>query len=265
MVQVNLSTRNPFLPCTLGAPLVEVLRNFSHGVHRVPVVAADEPSRIMAVLTQTDANRFLASDPEKYLGKERAHASLHDLGLICGPDKLVSVTTDTKAIDAFVTMHDKGLSAVAVVDDQGAFQGCLSATDLKLITDFRFQTLLLPVVQFLEHVRKEEGRASKNFRGTCPLPLLPYHPFMNIVGDAHRLQPNSVVHSHDAAADGGEEAGRGTRAQALRGGSRHDEAPGRGLPHRHRAHCRQGSLSPTEPHSLLPLYLTQPFIFASRQ
>jgi CBS-domain-containing membrane protein len=205
---VNLSTRNPFLPCTLGAPLVEVLRNFAHGVHRVPVVASDDPASILAILTQTDANRFLATDPEKYLGKDRAHASLQDLGLLCGPEKVVSVTTNTKAIDAFVTMHERGLSAVAVVDDQGAFQGCLSATDLKLISDFRFQNLLLPVVEFLEYVRKGEGRATKNFRVWC-IPTTPLQTAVKKLAEerVHRLfvvdpvtmKPQGVVALTDIA------------------------------------------------------------------
>jgi CBS domain-containing protein len=165
--QINLSTRNPFLPCTLGAPLIEVIRNFAQGLHRVPVVDSENPNSIVGILTQTDANRFLATDPEKYLGKERAHASIADLGLVSGADKVVSVTTNTKAIDAFITMHSKGLSAVAVVDEAGAFQGCLSATDLKLITDFKFHTLLMPVGEFLEHGRKEEGRTCKSYRVWC--------------------------------------------------------------------------------------------------
>ncbi|ELR21973.1 CBS domain containing protein [Acanthamoeba castellanii str. Neff] len=174
---VNLSTRNPFLPCTLGAPLIEVLRNFARGVHRVPVVDSEDPTRIVAMLTQTDANRFLATDPEKYLGQARAHASITDLGLVAGADKVVTVPTSTKAIDAFITMHAKGLSALAVVDAEGAFQGCLSATDLKLITDYRFQALLLPVVEFLEHVRKEEGRTCKSYRVWC----IPTTPLQTVV------------------------------------------------------------------------------------
>jgi CBS domain-containing protein len=175
--QVNLSTRNPFLPCTLGAPLIEVLRNFARGVHRVPVVDSEDPTRIVAMLTQTDANRFLATDPEKYLGQARAHASITDLGLVAGADKVVTVPSSTKAIDAFITMHAKGLSALAVVDAEGAFQGCLSATDLKLITDYRFQALLLPVVEFLEHVRKEEGRTCKSYRVWC----IPTTPLQTVV------------------------------------------------------------------------------------
>jgi len=165
--RVNQSTKNPFLPCTLGAPLLEVMRCFAHGLHRVPVVEADNPTSVIAVLTQTDVNQFLADDTEKYLGHRLAGSSVESLGLVCGPEALESVTTETKAIDAFLTMHEKGLSALAVVNSDGTFHGCLSATDLKLITDFRFQALLLPVGEFLAHVRKEEGRLCKNYRVWC--------------------------------------------------------------------------------------------------
>jgi CBS domain-containing protein len=206
--EVNLSTRNPFLPCTLGAPLVEVLRGFARGLHRVPVVDAENPHNIVAIMTQTDANRFLATDTEKYLGQERANKSLAELGLVCGPERLVTVSHDTKAIDAFITMHEKSLSAVAVVDEEGAFHGCLSATDLKLITNYRFQALLLPVAEFLTHVRKEEGRVCKNYRVWC-LPTTPLKTVIKrlaedrihriYVVDEATLKPQGVVSLTDIA------------------------------------------------------------------
>lgn len=163
---VNLSRRNPFLPCTYRAPLRDVMRVFAHGVHRVPVVKSEEPNIVINILTQSATNAFLAKNPELYLG-DLAEKTLTELGLIQGEDKIVSVTDDTVAIDAFILMHEQGLSDVAVVNSRGVFQGCLSASDLKLIKDYKFRSLLLPVMDFVRAVRQEEGRIFKNFLVHC--------------------------------------------------------------------------------------------------
>lgn len=162
----NLSRRNPFLPCTYRAPLRDVMRVFAHGVHRVPVVKSEEPNIVINILTQSATNAFLAKDPELYLG-DKANKTLQELGLIQGEDKIISVKDDTIAIDAFILMHEQGLSDVAVVNARGVFQGCLSASDLKLIKDYKFRSLLLPVMDFVRAVRQEEGRIFRNFLVHC--------------------------------------------------------------------------------------------------
>ncbi len=154
--QINISTRNPFLPCTKGAPLIEVLKVFATGVHRVPIVRSEDPNQIVAMLTQSDVNAFISTDPSIYL-VEKAKMSLKELDLIVGEDNVVSVTANTKTIDAFVKMHEKHLSDVAIVDEDGTFQGCLSASDLTLIKDYKFNCLLWPVLQFLGELSNEEG------------------------------------------------------------------------------------------------------------
>jgi len=159
-------SRNPFLPCTYEAPLVEVMKVFAHGVHRVPVVKSEQPNIVIDILTQSAVNAFLAQDPERYLG-DKASMSLQELKMVQGEDKIITVSSDTAAVDAFLLMHEQRLSDVGVVNERGAFQGCLSASDLKFVTDYKFRSLLMPVMEFLRAIRSQEGRIYKNFMVYC--------------------------------------------------------------------------------------------------
>eukprot|EP00005_Dracoamoeba_jomungandri_P002054 CAMPEP_0174253514 /NCGR_PEP_ID=MMETSP0439-20130205/2875_1 /TAXON_ID=0 /ORGANISM="Stereomyxa ramosa, Strain Chinc5" /LENGTH=312 /DNA_ID=CAMNT_0015334569 /DNA_START=20 /DNA_END=958 /DNA_ORIENTATION=- len=140
----------PFLPCTIGAPLKELLKVFAV-IPRVPVVSAEDEHTITHICTQSDVIKFLARKPE-LLGE----GTLESLGLVSGNP--FCVATDSITIDAYVEMHGKKFDCAGIVGEDGTLVGCLSATDLKHIADYAFSYLLLPVDEFIEGVRKQQDK-----------------------------------------------------------------------------------------------------------
>lgn len=122
---------------------------------RVLVVDDDDNDKVVGVLTQSAIANILKEQGEELLGDKRKQ-SVKDLGVI--HPNVVSVTEDSKAIDAFITMKKNNLNNVAVVNERGALHGCISATDLKFITDFNFKWLLLSVKDFVKTIRSKEAK-----------------------------------------------------------------------------------------------------------
>lgn len=157
----DLSRRNPFLPVESSAPVLEALNLMvKWGVHRIPVVDAE--GELITVLSQSQVVTFVF----KYLhlfnpallqkpadsfaaatGKPENGSGSPGEG-----NKVVSVNTKDRAIDAFIAMHDKRVSGVAVVDDDGKIVGNISASDLKTIgyDGTLIARLFYPVSKFLK-------------------------------------------------------------------------------------------------------------------
>lgn len=152
----KIKTRTPFLPCTYGAPLSAVFQNFAKGIGRIPVVHKEQPHVITNILTQSAVNTYLSEHPN-LLGDERKK-SVKELGFIQGADKVVSVPETTITIDAFAIMKSKGLAGLGILNERGALVGCLSATDVKMVTQFKFKLLLLPVLEFVKSVRTGQSK-----------------------------------------------------------------------------------------------------------
>jgi len=82
---------------------------------------------------------------------------------------VVSITTKERAIDAFMAMHDKRVSAVAVVDDDGKIVGNISASDMKTIgyDGALLSRLFYPASEFLKLISSH---------GHVPSPGNPHPP-----------------------------------------------------------------------------------------
>eukprot|EP00887_Chlorella_sp_A99_P002926 scaffold24.g2926.t1 len=88
-----------------------------------------------------------------------ADRSVTDLGFVRGT--VITVRPDTPALDAMMLMEAKSISAVAVVNAQGAIIGNFSISELRTIMAEHFGSLALPVGEFLalEHGTEYAGYA----------------------------------------------------------------------------------------------------------
>ena len=76
--------------------------------------------------------------------------------LSIGREPVLAVTSTTPAIETFRLMDNKHISGVAVVDASGCVIANTSSRDLKnFVKSPRRSTLLLPIAQFLEQVRRD--------------------------------------------------------------------------------------------------------------
>jgi len=154
----DLSKRDPFFPVESGAPLLEAMNLMvKWGVHRIPIVDAE--GELMTIISQSQLSAFIY----KYLSSfspslfKQTAASIAIPVIEQGtstniPAKVISVGLRDRAIDAFITMHEKRISGVAVIDDDGIIVGNVSASDLKAIghDGILLTRLFYPVSEFLK-------------------------------------------------------------------------------------------------------------------
>lgn len=116
-------------------------------IHRVAVV--DDNHNLIGVLTQSLLLRSIHDDlvsMSEISGIKARSLRMTEV------NKLVTVTADMTAFDAFMKMHKEGLSSLAVISGNGDIFENISATDLKgALTDFK--RLMLPVRDYLALTR----------------------------------------------------------------------------------------------------------------
>lgn len=101
----------------------------------------------LSVVSQLDVVRVLHDNKEKLDGL--ADKTIEQLGLATADDAVTSVQATMSALNAFAVMHDKGVSAVAIINADGKVVGNLSASDLRWIERDMFGHLAMPVMLFL--------------------------------------------------------------------------------------------------------------------
>jgi len=119
-----------------------LVRLFGLGVHRVAQL--DLSGSLASVISQSDVVKYL-HDNIKLLG-EHASKPIHELNMI-STSELVVAQADQTAISAFKLIANNLVSAVPIVDKQGALAGTLSVTDLRLLQD-DLSPLLLSTLQY---------------------------------------------------------------------------------------------------------------------
>lgn len=124
-------------------------------VHRLALF--DSAGHLSHVISQSDVIKYLYEHIDD-MGP-LADASIADIGFIKGT--VISVRPETPALDAMVLMEEKNISAVAVVNAQGAIIGNFSISELRTIMAEHFGSLALPVGEFLalEHGTEYAGYA----------------------------------------------------------------------------------------------------------
>lgn len=156
------SQKDPMYPLDPGVRLDRVLRLFSRGVHRAPVV--DCSNTLLGICSQLDAIDFLVSLFDKGSGCGMAERSLeHYRDVLPGFWRCdgVTVTPETTMKEAIYIMVSSGLSVVAIVDKcaSHAVVGQIAARDLGLIMPSFYQKLEYwlnaTVLEFVRTFNKE--------------------------------------------------------------------------------------------------------------
>jgi len=154
---IDHSQRNLLITLSGDATIENAIRKFNEfKVHRVAIL---EGQKLIGVVSQFDVLKWLLSN-------QKAWKSNKDIEE-CSPQKLMMVEEDTRAIDAFLTMHRDKLSSVAIIDKEQHLVGVLTASDLKSMRGENFQRLLEPVKKFVNNSHQQIGKGD-NYLVTCP-------------------------------------------------------------------------------------------------
>jgi len=143
------------MPVQRNTHITQLLDMFYQGVHRVPVMS-DDGTRILGVISQTDLLSILAQCIT-VLDQTSRTKTVAELEL--GEKELITVHKDTSVISVLMRMNralKRPVSAVPVVDDTGRLIANFSASNLRELQKSNFDSILLPVLPYLERIRHEE-------------------------------------------------------------------------------------------------------------
>lgn len=135
----------PSFPFRLNSPIEELIRVFSVGIHRVPVM--DNTGKVANFISQMDLLRFLAENIYLLAEGRRGERTLSDLKLV--PREVRFVRGDIMVLLALQYMLNDRLSALPVLGKDGRLMANLSASDLKGLGPSDFHHLLRPTSEFL--------------------------------------------------------------------------------------------------------------------
>jgi len=154
----DCSGRDPYLPVEgMACLLTAIVQMAKNGVHRIPVI--DSEGQLMTVVTQSHVVKFLYHHMTKF--GTLAHTSVEELGMVHTP--VISVNINQKTLEAFKSMHENRISAVAVVHPSGTLIGNISVTDLKLIgyDGSLFTRLHYSVSNFMQLLQKDKSEQNE--------------------------------------------------------------------------------------------------------
>eukprot|EP01095_Lingulamoeba_sp_RSL-Kostka_P017788 TRINITY_DN9475_c0_g1_i1.p1 TRINITY_DN9475_c0_g1~~TRINITY_DN9475_c0_g1_i1.p1 ORF type:complete len:311 (-),score=109.88 TRINITY_DN9475_c0_g1_i1:29-961(-) len=117
------------------------------GVHRVPLFCS-ETNEIKHSLSQSDVIKFLEEHIKRGGNKLMADITAIQMGMI--KENVISCNESDSVLDCVSKFPENGISALAVVSDEGKLVGNFSASDLKCLSQESFPDLLLSVHDFLE-------------------------------------------------------------------------------------------------------------------
>eukprot|EP01121_Diplochlamys_sp_Union-15-3_P018459 TRINITY_DN670_c0_g2_i1.p1 TRINITY_DN670_c0_g2~~TRINITY_DN670_c0_g2_i1.p1 ORF type:complete len:347 (+),score=47.47 TRINITY_DN670_c0_g2_i1:40-1041(+) len=164
---IDLSKRNPFFAFPGNTKLIDILKIFSTGVHRVAIHGSDE--KLSHVFTQSTVIQLLHKNPVLLGSCKDKTASELKMGE--SYDRIVRVSPTTVAIDAFQLLHEKSVSALAVVNETSkVILDQVSASDLREMSfyvtgdsKFNFKSFLLPITELISKIKKVTGRRKDHF------------------------------------------------------------------------------------------------------
>jgi len=135
--------------------LLEVM---AKGIHRVIVNMGDGTYRMCS---QRDVVNFLllTKDPDHQRCNLDLRTKLSVALSKCEMEgrELETMKLDWTALDGFRKMEQRGVPALAVVDDDGVLLDCLSASDLRGMTRETVTDILLPVQDFLRQQKSRQN------------------------------------------------------------------------------------------------------------
>jgi len=136
------------------APLLTALvKMVRWRVHRIPVI--DSEGELVSVITQSHITKFLYQN--MYMFGLLSDQTVETLKMFFSP--VITIPIESRGIEAFKTMHENRVSAVAVVDANGKLVGNISVSDLKIIgfDGSMLARLYYPISQFLKLLAKDKG------------------------------------------------------------------------------------------------------------
>jgi len=142
----DASGRDVYYPIEEEASLLTAIQLMAkRKMHRLPVI--DVSGELVTIVTQSHIIKLIYENIAHFEFRTR---SISDMKM--GLKSVVTITKTQKALDAFQQIHDKKVSAVGVVDDEGCLVGNISASDLKTICSdaSEISRLFLPADKFLE-------------------------------------------------------------------------------------------------------------------
>jgi len=149
---INFSSRNDYRFVYEDSTVKECLNKMNDGMfkgHRLAV--HDKDNKLIGIISQTDimqlAGKYLDKLPEK-------DKTLKELGLERG---VVSMRWDNILGDSLDAISTTGVSALALVDNEGKLVANFSASDLRGLTRAVLGWMGKPTIDFLQHF----GRGSK--------------------------------------------------------------------------------------------------------
>jgi len=126
--------------------LEEAARSLSSGDQRVLV--GEEPDSAY-LISQTDVVRFMHKN-KSCIPKEILEAHIYKLPNVNAIKEVKRIRESSTAITGFFEMARQGISAVAVVDEADKLVGCLSASDLRGLSEQTLSALTRPALEFIK-------------------------------------------------------------------------------------------------------------------
>jgi len=183
---IDLSKRNPFFQLKEDNRLKDAIDLFTaNRVHRIAVM--DSNNRLSGILSQMDVVHYLFSHKDEFKDYFKENETLSKKFGNIQKHETISIGKNAQAIEAFMKMHENGVSAIAVTDDNGQVFGILSASDIKCGIENDFQVLLEPVGTFLQNIRAQQHKDA-NYLASCS-PDTPLGEILNTLNkeEIHRL------------------------------------------------------------------------------
>lgn len=109
------------------APIQDAINMMATGIYRLAVYSE---IGLESVLSQSRLVRWLTNRPEKELG---SLTSQRVMTLPIGSESVIKINQNTSLIDALMTIKNKNISGVAVVDEKDTIVGNVSMSDIKSI------------------------------------------------------------------------------------------------------------------------------------
>ncbi|EGC40456.1 hypothetical protein DICPUDRAFT_96258 [Dictyostelium purpureum] len=145
---MNVSKKDQFQVVLEEQSLLEVLRLYSTGIHRVALLSVF--SEIENIVSQSQVIKFLSKNLS-VLGETLEFATIRELLPFLTPkESLITTKASTMTIDSFKLMNLHKISAVPVLNDNdNKIIGNLSINDLYGLKESTIKLLLEPTLSFL--------------------------------------------------------------------------------------------------------------------
>jgi len=141
--------KNPLIQVSYQTPLLDVMKHFAKGVHRL---AVEQDSRIVNIISQMDVLQFLSSVSSSFepvISKQLGEIGLSALGLM---KKTWLFNEKMRVLDVLKCMKEENISGGAVIDHTGKIVWNFSASDLVVLNETNFAWITLPVREFLHRI-----------------------------------------------------------------------------------------------------------------